>query len=624
MGGALYLAAAAQAVLIPRDRVNFGLAFVLFAAAGAAFAVAAPTFPRDGDGPGAAPAPPQPLHQSLLLGGMALGTAALLLKLRGQSEAFAFIAWGAGMVVFVLGFWQAPAALRPRLPRLSRHHLALAAVLVLAFLLRAVNLPEFPPNVDGDEAVTGMMARRLLQGEEWNWLGTAWMGFPSPSFHLHAMSMYLLGDSLVGLRMASVVMGVAAVGATYALGNLLFGRSVALLSATVLATAQVAIHFSRIGLNNIQSLPLFLLALYFWIRGLREGRHLHFALGGVTTALCLYSYYAGRLVFVYVALLLGSYLLARRRQLLARAPGLAVAAAGFHIAAAPLVAHYLRHPETFWDRQVGVWLWSNVQHTFGSLQVDSLPAAARESAIAALKAFNWGWDHSPQYHFTGPALDVITAPLFVLGLALVARRAVRDPRFLLLALLFWVPFVLAGWLTVDSPSLTRFVFFWPAIAMTIAVAVHAAAVAAGEFAGAQGRVPVLGIGLVLAASLVANIEGYFMVFPVRDLPPTWETEIGRAIARERPTGPVYFVSGGAGPRPEHDVIRYFAKGIPVPAVESVTRIPRGGGASLVVLMPDRTSEISLLETQFPGGAAFRQRLARGGSEFLIYRLAPGG
>ncbi|MEK7214772.1 MAG: glycosyltransferase family 39 protein, partial [Chloroflexota bacterium] len=172
---------------------------------------------------------------------MALIVLAVMLKLRNQLEPVGFVFWLASIVAFILTFCRRPQGRFFIRQKVAAAHLALAAIVVLAFALRWVNLDGFPPNVDGDEAVTGINARQLLHGLNTNWLGTAWMGFPSPSFLAHSFSMSLFGDNLHGLRMGSVVSGVAAVITSYLLVSLLFGRAPGLLTALLMATSQVTI-----------------------------------------------------------------------------------------------------------------------------------------------------------------------------------------------------------------------------------------------------------------------------------------------------------------------------------------------------------------------------------------------
>lgn len=204
LGLGVYAAVAAQILLNSREDPNLAAAAVLFLFGGIAFSISVPDF--DASWPDSSSGPTEDadgVHQVPLAVATVLIVVAVGLKLRNQLEPGAFVAWLASIVFFLLAFWRSPSRLvLPRL-RVSSAKLALAGIVVLAFALRWVGLETFPPNVDGDEAVTGSNARQLLYGVNDGWLGTAWLGFPSPSFLAHGFSMRLFGDNLYGLRMAA-------------------------------------------------------------------------------------------------------------------------------------------------------------------------------------------------------------------------------------------------------------------------------------------------------------------------------------------------------------------------------------------------------------------------------------
>lgn len=115
----------------------------------------------------------------------------------------------------------------------------------------------------------------------------------------------LIGWNLAGLRMLSVIMGVANILALYLLTRELFNRRVAMMAMVAFASLPIHIQFSRLALNNIAD-PLFgTLTFYFIARGLKYPHQMrgNFAWAGAMLGLTQYFYEGGR--FVYPVLVLG-------------------------------------------------------------------------------------------------------------------------------------------------------------------------------------------------------------------------------------------------------------------------------------------------------------------------------
>lgn len=116
------------------------------------------------------------------------------------------------------------------------------------------------------------------------------------------------GSSLTVFRMGAVLYGVLTVGATYALGRLLFDRRVALTAGVLLAVLPPHIHMSRIGIYNIAD-PLFgVLALACFAYAIRTRRRLFYVLAGAMLGLLPYVYEAGELLFPPLVLLWAGWL----------------------------------------------------------------------------------------------------------------------------------------------------------------------------------------------------------------------------------------------------------------------------------------------------------------------------
>ena len=181
---------------------------------------------------------------------------------------------------FLLECHPMPWRWRPRGPLLLEAGLLLAVV-GLAIWLRLPDLATVPPNVHGDEADVGLLARDILAGRMQVLFATAPAAEATAvTFALHAATMRVFGDNLFGLRMASAIEGVVSIVLLYLFARRVWGPRPALLAASFMAVAAWHIHFSRTGFHYMQAPVAMLLALYFLVRGLQDRRVLDWVVCG--------------------------------------------------------------------------------------------------------------------------------------------------------------------------------------------------------------------------------------------------------------------------------------------------------------------------------------------------------
>jgi 4-amino-4-deoxy-L-arabinose transferase-like glycosyltransferase len=130
--------------------------------------------------------------------------------------------------------------------------------------------------------------------------------FTSVYAYLQSISISIFGADLVGLRVPSVIFGMLTIPAVYLLARELFDRNTALLAALFLACFPPQIHLSRLGLNNIAD-PLFgVLALAFFVRGLKGSSRVDYAISGVMLGLTQYFYEGGKLLYPALFVIFGT------------------------------------------------------------------------------------------------------------------------------------------------------------------------------------------------------------------------------------------------------------------------------------------------------------------------------
>jgi 4-amino-4-deoxy-L-arabinose transferase-like glycosyltransferase len=412
-----------------------------------------------------------PCHRATSIAMLCLlvGTAVILKSLSSFRAAIPLYTIAA--ILFVLALrGKDEEAERASEPYSKTELLLLALIVALGFALQGYRVAEIPPGFHGDEAESGMQALSLLHGEVNSLISVGWYHLPMLSFAWHALSMRLLGETVYGLRMSSVIVGTLTLIPLYFLTRLLFGRRTALIATFLLAVSHPFIALNRLGINYTQTALFEVTTFYFLFRGLRSGRWWDFALSGVFMGAGLYLYYASRLVpFIVLAFWL-CVALAAREVVRRHGRGMALSWLAALLVFSPMALYFLEHPWHLMSRTSYVFLFG----TRGWIEApypryDALTTLVNQAA-RVLPLFNYGGDLSGQYGYRGPMLDFITSMFFVLGLGYVSARAHR-PRHFFLLIWFWATLIAGGVLTLPAPFLPRLVGLLPVLSIFAAVAI---------------------------------------------------------------------------------------------------------------------------------------------------------
>ncbi|HEX7591003.1 MAG TPA: glycosyltransferase 87 family protein [Candidatus Limnocylindrales bacterium] len=231
---------------------------------------------------------------------------------------------------------------------------ALAAIVVVAVLLRFVDLANNPGGLYPDEAAEGLDAARLLHQPGFHPDFMVWYqgdgGREALFSYFVAVAFRFFGDTAVVLRATSAAFGVASVLAIGWLGRR-FGTWVGLTAAAWAAGALWLVNINRTGMRN-SIVPFFgalaLVALMHWAT--RPSRRTAVLAGAVTSLAAMYTYQPLKLLPVLAVV----WLLWLRRYDRARydelRPGFAWFVAAFLIIAAPMLAIVVTNPDNYFGR----------------------------------------------------------------------------------------------------------------------------------------------------------------------------------------------------------------------------------------------------------------------------------
>ncbi len=386
-----------------------------------------------------------------------------------------------------------------------------------AGLLRFHRLSELPLALHNDEGAHGINALQILQGEHAAFFPEN-HGREGLIVYAIALSISLLGRTELAIRIPTALASAGSVFVLFWLGQVLFGRDEETGQATPwrglliggVGAGLLAISLGQtiIGRSAMRGnyLPLLLsLSLVLLWQGWKRRSLWRIVLAGVFTGLLPYTYIPARFVplfflFFGLSLLfpLGSLTKARIR---AELPWVGVFVGIAGLVAAPIVFHFIQHPEHFFFR-------SNQLLVFLPGRILGVP----------LEAFLVNtWEHLMALGFRGdpvwlrnipglPMLNLWEAFFFWLGAAMAVWRWRQQPAYRLLILWFWI-LLLPAMLSIDHtvPNTLRMIGAVPAIYLLAAVGVWETFQFLKErfFRGGDTR-PAIAVGTLITGLILAQ------------------------------------------------------------------------------------------------------------------------
>ncbi len=344
--------------------------------------------------------------------------------------------------------------------RPSSHIWWLVLILLIAASLRIYGVASIsPPGLEHDEVANWLIDRAILEGQHAIYFSQAY-GHEAGFHYLQAISIALLGDHALAIRLPATFAGLLLIAIQYALTRRLFGYRVALWSAAFLAVLFWPVFYSRLGLRAILLPFMSGLALYVWWKAWqmvptapgpgRPGARaiFWFGLSGFLAGLTLYTYMAARAVPIFFAIFLVYLAIFHWAAFKSRWKGILLFVVLLILVAAPLFLYLQANPGA--EFRV-----TEIDAPLKALLAGDLEPVL-ENSIKILGMFGFSGDPLWRQNVAGrPVFGPVLALLFYFGL-LVALWRWRDARYAYL--LLWlgtsaVPSVV----TVDAPSSIRMV-----------------------------------------------------------------------------------------------------------------------------------------------------------------------
>lgn len=325
--------------------------------------------------------------------------------------------------------------------RFSRWTLLLVAVTALVFFFRFYQTTSVPPEPFSDHAEKILDVYDVTQGQTKVFF-TRNTGRESFQMYwtLLIAKVFDTGLSFLSLKLGTVILGFLTLPFIYLLGKEIGGARVGLFALLFAGIGYWPNVISRVGLR-FPLYPLFAApVLFFLLRGLRTRNRNDFLLAGLFLGIGLHGYSPMRIMpFVVAAAFVLYWLHLRRsqdapRELPIWLVMLALVSAFVFL---PLLRYWVDDPAVFGFRAFT---------RLGSVE-QPLPGPAYQIFFSnlwnALRMFNYDdgeiWVNSIPHR---PALDIVTAALFLIGVVLLLVRYVRHRHWLDLFLLVSIPLLL--------------------------------------------------------------------------------------------------------------------------------------------------------------------------------------
>jgi DNA-binding beta-propeller fold protein YncE len=381
--------------------------------------------------------------------------------------------------------------------------IALLVLLAAALVVRVVSITTVPPNVTADEAENLIVAYRIREGVGPGFFGLDWKPAPAFSIYLMTATLRVLGWSIAGMRMTSVLISILVLVPFYFLARQKLGKLPSLLTSALLGFSLWYLHFSRSGWENVHVVLYGVMAAWMMELALRRQSLWWWAGAGFWAALGLYGYIAGRavlislLVFLPVAFWLGQQ--HKWRILLGYGLLLLVCSALF----APQLPSVVSQWEYFNRRVYDVSVFA-VEYPY--LGKNSLFELLIYQVSVNLRGFflaDGAVMNAPRYAPVGQSLlDGFTATLLIVGLFVGVRRWRQT-------MLWWI-FLLVPLLTTQvfsthTPDPARAIGMLPFLYLFVGLAMDFLLFRKSGWAG----VFLLCLLVTLPTTIVHNVSQYF-------------------------------------------------------------------------------------------------------------------
>lgn len=440
------------------------------------------------------------------------------------------------------------------------------------------------------------------------------------------------GISFLSLKIGTAFAGFLTLPYIYLLGKELRNKWVGILAFLFAGIAYWPNVISRVGLR-FPFYPMFAApTLFYLIRGIRQKRRNDFIYSGIALGLGLHGYSSTRFLPVVVVIAVILFLIHKQSKGIRNQTVIAfftLVIASF-IIFLPLFKYTMVNPEAVSYRMLTRLTSSEraITEPPGEIFLKNL-----WNAETMFFYSNGGtWVHSIPNR---PALDMVSAGLYLLGSIIVLIQYVKyrnwEDLFLLLAVpLLMMPSILSLAFPDENPSLNRTAGAIIPVFILVAIGFERVFYSVWRVARSNRYkfvVSIVGIVLFLISTLI-NHDLVFNQFDKQFMAGAWNTSQIGAIIRGFSESTGNAERAYVVPSPHWVDTRLIGINAGYPTKdyalwpEQFNQLNIDDGEKLVILKPDNQDALSLLETMFPNGILYNYDSGFEGKDFYIYRIPP--
>ena len=388
---------------------------------------------------------------------------------------------------------------RPALHNVTRQPviwLLLALVLALTACLRWVRFSTFPPGLWYDEAYTLAEAQKLVQGGEFHVYYPEKHGAPAV-FWLTALALRLGAGHLAPRWVTSASSVIDVLLLFFVVRDVMRRENekadwLALGSAAALGINYDYLFHSRMSWQGALVSTTFIVTVWFFWRGMRDGHYRDFLVAGAMAGASQYTGVAARMLPLVILLILLGWMGKDRRCWRVRWKGLLAMGGAALVVFAPLGQAFLAHPSWFERR----------------MQTAAPPSALLPNLGRTLAGWLWMGEAALHSLPGRPIYDPAMGVLLLAGAAVAVWR-IRQPAYSVW--LAWFAGVLpGGFLSEPTPMFYRVMTAVPATAALCAVGGWAIWHLVATRWPRGRKLALLLLALLFAASTWATCRDYFV------------------------------------------------------------------------------------------------------------------
>jgi len=372
--------------------------------------------------------------------------------------------------------------------RVDRLLTALILVTIFGALLRLIQLVNYPPSLNWDEASIGYNAFSILKSgrDEWGvWYPLIFRAFGDyklPGYiYILVPFIKLIGFTPLSVRLPSALAGILLIPTSFYLAKYFANSKVALVVATLVSISPWSVFLSRIALEANLSLLFICLGLIFLVYSLNHTRNLFLSI--LFLGMSVWTYNSAR---VFVPLILSAFILLHHKYFLKQATfkryfaSILLAAVIF----IPMILQLSSTPGSARFRSVSILNEGAIAYLEERRNTTELPApigkALYNKPVYFVNSFarNYLSHFLPNFLFVDGGnhfqfsiqgqgvLYLALYPFYLIGIVIVLFRSRNDSGYKYLGLwLLLAP--IAASVTRESPHALRSLVMLPAILITI-------------------------------------------------------------------------------------------------------------------------------------------------------------